>query len=283
MTGTNYFGHNGGGSVIILKSSNLTVSGNITINDGYSNYGGGIKMDTASIFFLKEPLSANFSNNNALDGSAIYAPFSSASANYFADNTSPIQISPIENYSVENITDINIKLYFSNNTFGSAGYSLYAPLFSYLGQPLSPNFAHGRSLWDNKHSQYVYTTLIDTIIQGMDMFDKHSSLSNGICFQPNRREWNCTYIDYSIHYIMQPIHVIYAYPGETALSVVSVAKSILYEVYPNYYVDSALNASNSTLSFTFYCDKKYEECKSNLIVTNTELSYSWHKYYKNYN
>ena len=276
MTGTNYFGHNGGGSVIILKSSNLTVSGNITINDGYSNYGGGIKMDTASIFFLKEPLSANFSNNNALDGSAIYAPFSSASANYFADNTSPIQISPIENYSVENITDINIKLYFSNNTFGSAGYSLYAPLFSYLGQPLSPNFAHGRSLWDNKHSQYVYTTLIDTIIQGMDMFDKHSSLSNGICFQPNRREWNCTYIDYSIHYIMQPLHVIYAYPGETALSVVSVAKSILYEVYPNYYVDSALNASNSTLSFTFYCDKKYEECKSNLIVTNTELSYSWH-------
>ena len=50
MTGTNYFGHNGGGSVIILQSSNLTVSGNITINDGYSSYGGGIRMDTASIF-----------------------------------------------------------------------------------------------------------------------------------------------------------------------------------------------------------------------------------------
>ena len=275
MTGRNYFGHNGGGSVIILQSSNLTVSGNITINDGYSFHGGGIRMDTASILFLKEPLSANFSNNNALDGSAIYAPLSNSKPYYFTYNIillSSIQISPIENYSVENITDINIKLYFSNNTFGSAGYSLYAPLFSFLGQP---NFRFNWWLWDNKHSQYVYTTLIDTIIQEMDMFDKHSSLSNGVCFQPNRREWNCTYIDYSIGH-MKPLHVIYAYPGETALSVLNMAKGILYEVYPNYYVDSALNASNSTLSFTFYCDKKYEECESNLTVTNTELSYSWH-------
>ena len=47
MTGTNYFAHNAEGSVIILQSSNLTVSGNITINDGYSYYGGGIRLDTA--------------------------------------------------------------------------------------------------------------------------------------------------------------------------------------------------------------------------------------------
>ena len=278
MTGRNYFSHNGGGSVINLKSSNLTVSGNITINDGYSYYGGGIRMDTASILFLKEPLSANFSNNNALDGSAIYAPFSSANTpvrNDYnnADYTSPIQISPIENYSVENITDINIKLYFSNNTFGLAGYSLHAPLFSFIGNQISPNFLFGRLLWDDKHSQFVYTTLINTIIQEMDMFDKHSSLSNGFCFRPNREDWKCTYIDYSFNY-SQPLPVIHAYPGETALSVLSVAKG-MYEVYPNYYVDSVLNASNSTLSFTFYCDKKYEECKSYLTVTNTELLYSF--------
>ena len=270
MTGRNYFSHNDGGSVIILQSSNLTVSGNITINDGYSYYGGGIRMDTASILFLKEPLSANFSNNNALDGSAI---FSSSNICYNTYYISPIQISPIENYSVENITDINIKLYFSNNTFGSAGYSLHAPLFSFYGHQISPNIPIDWLLWNDKHSQYVYTTLIDTIIQGMDMFDKHSSLTNGVCFQPNRREWNCTYIDYSMHYNM-PLHVIHAYPGETALSVLNMAKGILYEVYPNYYVDSALNASNSTLSFTFYCDKKYEECESYLTVTNTELLYS---------
>ena len=255
MTGTNYFGHNGGGSVIILQSSNLTVSGNITINDGYSNHGGGIIMDTASILFLKEPLSANFSNNNALDGSAIYAPFSNSKPYNIADDIiSPIQISPIENYSVENITDINIKLYFSNNTFGSAGYSLHAPLFSFFGDQISPNFLNfGSESWDEENSQYVYTTLIDTIIQEMDMFDKHSSLSNGFCFRPNREDWKCTYIDYSFNY-SQPLPVIHAYPGETALSVLSVAKG-MYEVYPNYYVDSALNASNSTLSFTFYCDK----------------------------
>ena len=195
MTGTNYFGHNDRGSVIILESSNLTVSGNITINDGYSYYGGGIRMDAASILFLKEPLSANFSNNNAIDGSAIYAPFSNSKPYNIADDISPIQISPIENYSVENITDINIKLYFSNNTFGSVGYSLHAPLFSFFGKQISPNFLNfDMGSWDEENSQYFYTTLIDTIIQEMDMFDKHSSLSNGVCFQPNREDWNCTYI-----------------------------------------------------------------------------------------
>ena len=79
---------------------------------------------------------------------------------------------------------------------------------------------------------------------------------------------------YSFNYSgSQQLPVIHAYPGETALSVMSVAKG-MYEVYPNHYVDSALNASNSILSFTFYCDKKYEECKSNLIVTNPEFLYS---------
>ena len=82
------------------------------------------------------------------------------------NKTSPIQISPIENYSVENVTDINIKLYFSNNTYGSAGYSLHAPLFSFFGRQTSPKFLFDRKSWDDKHSQYVYTTLIDTIIQG---------------------------------------------------------------------------------------------------------------------
>ena len=269
MTGTNYFDHNDGGSVIILQSSNLTVSGNITINDGDSFYGGGIRMDTTSTLFLKEPLSANFSNNNAVQGSAIYAPFSSA------DKTSPIQISPMRNYSVENITDINIKLYFSNNTFDSAGNSLYAPLFSFFGRQTSPNFLFDRKSWDDKHSQYVYTTLIDTIIQGMDMFDKHSSLSNGVCFQPNRREWNCTYIDYSIYYYMQPLHVIYAYPGETALSVVNVAKD-RYDIQgidSNSYVDSVFIASNSTLSFIYYSDYQYEDSLT-LTVTSTALNFN---------
>ena len=272
MTGTNYFAQNIGGSVIILQSSNLTVSGNITINDGYSFYGGGIRLDTTSTLFLKEPLSASFSSNNAVRGSAIYAPFSNA------DSISPIQISPIENYSVENITDINIKLYFSNNTFNSAGYSIHAPLFSFFGNQTSPNFLFDNNTWDDKHSQYVYTTLIDKIIQRMDMFDKHSSLSNGVCFWLNRQDWNCTYIDYSVYNFMA-FTSIQVYSGETALSVVNVAKGMtLYAiggVDSNFYVDSVLTTSNSTLSFTFYCDYKYEDsdCYSTLTVTNTE--YSW--------
>ena len=269
MTGTNYFTHNAEGSVIILQSSNLTVSGNITINDGYSFYGGGIRLDTTSTLFLKEPLSAHFSNNNAIQGSAIYAPVSNA------DNTSPIQISPIENYSVENVTDINIKLYFSNNTYGSAGYSLHAPLFSFFGRQTSPKFLFDRKSWDDKHSQYVYTTLINTTIQGTDMFDKYSSLSNGVCFRPNREDWKCTYIDYYFNGSQQ-FPVIYTYPGETALSVVNVAKGryAIGGVNSDSYVDSVLIVSNSTLSFTFYCDYKREfsYCDSALIFTNTEVN-----------
>ena len=275
MTGTNYFGHNDGGSVIILKSSNLTVSGIITINDGYSYYGGGIRLDTASTLFLKEPLSANFSNNYAIQGSAIYAPVSNVDNN--ADKTSPIQISPIEKYSFENITEINIKLYFSNNTFGSAGYSLHAPLFSFFGRQTSPNLLFDRESWDEKKSQYVYTTLIDTIIQGRDMFDKHSSLSNGVCLRPNRWDWNCTYLDYSIN---EPYPFIYAYPGETAISVVNAAKDMyaISRFGSNSYVDSVLIASNSTLSFTFYSNYKHEDSDyySTLTVTNTAVNlYLW--------
>ena len=271
MTGTNYFAHNDGGSVIILQSSNLTVSGNITINDGYSYYGGGIRLDTTSTLFLKEPLSAHFSNNNALKGSAIYAPVNNADNN--ADDTSPIQISPIENYSVDNVTDINIKLYFSNNTFGSAGYSLYAPLFSVFGRQTSPNFLFDKFLWDVKYSQYVYTTLIDAIIQGTDMFDKYSSLSNGVCFRPNREDWKCIYIDYSFHYIQQ-LPVIYAYPGETALSVADVSNRmyVIRGVDSDSYVDSIV--SNSAMSFTFYCDYEDSDCNLTLTVANTEL-YLW--------
>ena len=43
---------------------------------------------------------------------------------------------------------------------------------------------------------------------------------------------------------------------------------------PNSYVNSVLIASNSTLSFTFYCDYKYEDsdCNSDLTVTNTEVN-----------
>ena len=272
MTGTNYFGHNDGGSVIILQSSNLTVSGNITINGGYSYYGGGIRLDTTSTLFLKEPLSAHFSNNNAVQGSAIYAPVNNA------DNTSPIQISPIENYSVENVTDINIKLYFSNNTYGSAGYSLHAPLFSFFGRQTSPKFLFNRKSWDDKHSQYVYTTLINTTIQGTDMFDKYSSLSNGVCFRPNREDWKCIYTDFFNRSQQPPI--IYAYPGETALSVVNVVKGMyaIGGIDSVSYVDSVLIASNSTLSFTFYYDYNCgdSDCVLFLIVTNTEVNlYLW--------
>ena len=59
---TSYFGENAGGTVISVVSSTLSISGNLTIKDGYAVEGGGIHLDASSNLFLREPLDANFIN-----------------------------------------------------------------------------------------------------------------------------------------------------------------------------------------------------------------------------
>ena len=112
MSGVNYFVRNFGGSVIDLVSSSLPVTGNLTVNDGLAYQGGGIRLDCASALFLKEPLVATFSKNSAIEGNAIYAPNNEGRGK-------GIQISPRKVYTVDNITEIDIHLTFTNNTHGS--------------------------------------------------------------------------------------------------------------------------------------------------------------------
>lgn len=81
VSGESYFGQNCGGSVIGVVSSNLTITGNLTVCDGYAYKGGGIRLDSYSYLFLKEPLVARFINNSAQQGSAIFAPVHMNSAN----------------------------------------------------------------------------------------------------------------------------------------------------------------------------------------------------------
>ena len=134
MTGTNYFADNAGGTVINVIASNLTVTGNLTVNDGYAIKGGGIHLDSASTLYLKEPLNAVFANNRANQGSAIYAPIR-------AGKTSPIQIWPSKYYSLTNLTSINssLALHFKNNSNVWFERSFYAPQFSFFGKQISSN------------------------------------------------------------------------------------------------------------------------------------------------
>ena len=127
MFGINYFAENHGRTVIKLVASELVVSGNLTIMDGHAYEGGGISMDGLSDLYFQESLVAGFYNNIADQGSVICSEITVL--------YQTIQIWPSQNYSLSNVTSINISLYFSNNTNGVIHRSFYALHFCYIKRP----------------------------------------------------------------------------------------------------------------------------------------------------
>lgn len=125
-------------------------------------------------------------------------------------------------YSPNNVSDINIALYFYNSsTLGNT--QVHAPLF-FLGgwQPLLP---FSNATWDNVHFQYAYTTLIDSIFKRIDDYDKYTSLSNGICMQfHGEPPWRCKYIDHTFYNKLHDLDTVIqetdidVYPGGIAFS-----------------------------------------------------------------
>ena len=197
LSGTNHFAISDGGSILNVVSSNLIITGELTVRDGYAFEGGGIRLDGTSTLFLKEPLKAKFIDNTAYQGSAIYAPIRT----FFGDiqqTHASIQFLPSQAYSLKNITDINITLHFKGN-FNSnlkSSISLYIPQLNFLYDQRSSNFLFNRSIWDTNHFQYAYTTLFDAMLKMQNKTDKYSSLSNGACVQIRKEPWNCAFIDY---------------------------------------------------------------------------------------
>ena len=124
----------------------------------------------------------------------LYAPVNNA------DNTSPIQISPIENYSVDNITDINIKLYFSNNT---------------LVQLDIPYMHHCSVSLADKHHQTSYLIGSRGMINILNMSIPHSSIQQF-------KEQTCLINILHFLIILCQSLLFTCLPGETALSVVNV-------------------------------------------------------------
>ena len=278
MSGTNYLAVGNGGSIINIISCNLILTGYMIIKDGHAFEGGGIKLDGSSTLFLKEPLTVQFINNTAYQGSAIYAPVGIKDF----EKTSPIQVLPNQVYSLHNISDINITLYFEGNLDENlnAPVSIYAPQLSFLYAQVTPNFSFSQSQWDNDHSQYACTTLLDSIMffEEANDTDKYTSLSNGICTQIRRKPWNCIYID--IHYNKyippdQYLQIIHTYPGERILSVLytknkefSIMNCTGFQYTQSKYY--TLTKSTSTLSFTFLNEEKKDHCFL-IVVSNAEV------------
>ena len=228
MTGENYFGQNSGGSIIEAISSNLTITDNLTICDGYAYSGGGIKLDSASFLFLKEPLRANFFNNTAVQGGAIYAPVHENTGGVLK-TVSAIQILPNKLYSSDNITNIDVRLHFDNSGGSGLESSLYAPDFCYFGRQLSAYFLFDADTWDSSNSHYVYTSLVDAIFNGTDK-DKYTSLSNGV-YYGFEDGVNYTYLDQQYGICSGCNGVLTVFPGQNALSLLCDNKEyqIIYE------------------------------------------------------
>ena len=217
MSGNNYFAVNGG-KVINVQSSNLTITGNFTASGAYADItsGGGIILDHLSTLFLKEPLEAYFYNNRAPQGSAIYvSPFTSDSL------LVSMQILPNEIYSLENITEMKIALYFKNNTNNlNVPNSIHAPETTFLYLPILAKFLFAPLGWDYEHSQLAFTRVFDVVMKDMNEFDKHSSIFIGLCKRLHGQQWNCQYLDRLLYYSNSTyVTTFHTYPGEVAISI----------------------------------------------------------------
>ena len=248
MSGVNYFARNFGGSVIKAVSSKLSVTGNLTVNNGSAYHGGGIRLDSTSTLIFKEPLVAAFSHNSAIEGSAMYAP-----NNDIEELQSGIQISPSEVYSLENISDIGIHLIFTNNTCGGTFQrSFYAPYFSAEGIIVAGLYPELKLLfttttWDFKRSQFAGTTLIDSLLSNVFDLDKYSSLVNGVCVQPyDKPPWRCGYIDPVISNRSMVLYEYVVYPGEIAFSILNTNNNLYYMLSGRYRVDNVVKPVNTT-------------------------------------
>ena len=210
---------------------------------------------------MKEPLEAYFYNNSATQGSAIYAPLNKL--------FSAIQIVPEKIYSLDNITEMKVALYFENNTNNfNLPNSLYAPSLNIFSDQITLNFLFNSLDWDIDHLQYASTTLYDTILREMNEFDKFTSLPNGFCMQLHGKQWDCKYMDLFIHGNIYYVSAFHTYPGETAISIMytrSEAFSVRQVSCSNpgliiNNLDSTLHSSNSTLSVIFQNKEQMELC-----------------------
>ena len=189
------------GVVIDAADSHIYLSGYILFEDNKGTSGAAIKMKYGSRLHLMNGLTANFTNNQALLGGAIYADVNNKQeecAFYFQSNNSN-----------------DIKLFFNNNIATEAGSDIYAfPIYN--------------CQFDDSINSY-------TPVQAMKLYEHIFHLFD----HPGNRFWNISTkpTKLLLNNTMTSIGDIYTYPGQ----MVSLNLSALHElnrfVYTNVKVD----------------------------------------------
>ena len=233
LNGHNYFSVNRG-IIMQIVNSNLTISGNLTLLGAETqDKGGAIMLTQSSSVFLKEPLEARFYDNRATQGSAIYV-----------EEDSRMYIQPNRLYSLKNITEIEIALYFRNNTnYLNAPNSLFVhESFSTLLLNTTPHkFLFRSDDWDFKHNRWAYDRVFDVILKEMDEIEKFTFLPNGICWQLHgKKKWHCTYTNKNND--LNNLTYFSTYPGEKAIS-------ISYSKYGDMFTVQQLSCSDNQYAF----------------------------------
>ena len=278
LNGQNNFPVNRG-IIMLIEESNLTISGNLTACGADANIikyqGGAIIITQSSSVFLKEPLEARFCDNRATQGSAIYV-----------EEDSRMYIQPNRIYSLNNITEMEIALYFRNNTnYFNTPNSLY--IHESLTLLLkSPKFLFRPLYRDYKHNRYAYNTVFDVILKEMEEFDKFMSLPNGICWQLHGKDWHCTYID-NFQCVYHYLAEFSTYPGEKAISISYSYddKFLVHQVTcsdNNQFIKDSVNLlqkheSNSTVSAVFRNQEEDEIC---FIILGHKAKADPHKFHE---
>lgn len=266
LTETNIFNSSGGGAAIKASNSNITVNGSLTIVDDYSYASNGIVLELNSTLYLTEPLKATFYNKRANPGSAINSP-----------DFNRIKILPSNNFDLVNLTRIDIVLQIMNSSSSGVNTQVYAPTFNFEWdhfQPLKPK------TWDLNHTQYAYTTVIDTIFKNISDYDKFTSLANGMCVQVNGQlHWTCKYIDYSYHnrskYIMGEKHIA-VHPGGIAFSVDPMDSTRKYTIAGisdnSICFDSTVNKNSAAVIYKVYACVVNDTTRKTTYTTHVNVS-----------
>ena len=123
INGENNFFRNITGSVIQAYNSDIHLNGKLTFYNNKASHGAAIRLDSFSHLFIHELTDANFINNSAFFyGGAIYSHMDRNTP-----NTNPLCAIQVVS---QNISQLNARLTFKNNSAGYAGNSIYvSPLY----------------------------------------------------------------------------------------------------------------------------------------------------------
>ena len=228
------------GVVIDATDSNIYLSGYILFEDNKGISGAAIKMKQGSRLHFMNGLTANFTNNQAVLGGAIYADVNNKQeecAFYFQSNNSN-----------------DIKLYYNNNIATEAGNDIYAfPIYNCQFDDSS-----------NSHTPYQALSCYE---QMFHLFDHPGNTLWSISTKPTKLHLNNT---------MTSNGDIYTYPGQMVSLNLSALDELNRFVYTNVKVDIIAEKRDSSSHLRLSYEDKVQIIQESRYKNYTHISFTVH-------